>query len=604
MSVTFGGLVSGLDTNALIEAEISQKSYRLNRFKTQQQTYTSEKSAIQAMSSKFSAFRSSLQKLLDGNIISSFDLFNKKDVTSSNTGAVKVTSNNLVQKGEHSIEVNKLATPPKSYLKDFAGAMNANTTMSDLGVSAGTVSFSYYSDSANPKTTQISIEVKNGDTMGSFIEKANKAMDEAKDGDGNALDIGDVEFSITSDGRLKMGLGYHVTSGDNFTSVGASNTSSNFFDVMGMSLDGARYEVIGEPKTWLNLSGKLIGNSANLKHPVTSAGKMNIGGVEIEVDDKTTMRDVINKVNNTKDGGTADISYDKVTNQLVITGRDNLYSDYIYFSGTGMLSNYGVTNSDGVWTNSGNNHTTRQNGEIVVNGQTVSVKSNTVTSNDTGIEGLTLNLLRKTKTDEPVDISITDNTEALVEAMQGVVDAYNDIVNTLAKYTKTDTESGEKGPLKNEYTLSTMQSQLRSVLMGSISSGGDDLEYKAASLIGISSGAVSGSSVSTSSTLTFDKEKFMEAYNKNPDDVRTLLLGDSSEGIEGLFQTLKTKLDDYLDYEDGYFTQKTESISKSITNLDKSISDEEDRLEKIKTRLTKQYANMETTISKLQSQGL
>ena len=58
MSVTFGGLVSGLDTDALISAEISSKSYRLNRFKEQQETYNAEKSAYQTMSTKYKAFQS------------------------------------------------------------------------------------------------------------------------------------------------------------------------------------------------------------------------------------------------------------------------------------------------------------------------------------------------------------------------------------------------------------------------------------------------------------------------------------------------------------------------------------------------------------------
>ena len=88
-----------------------------------------------------------------------------------------------------------------------------------------------------------------------------------------------------------------------------------------------------------------------------------------------------------------------------------------------------------------------------------------------------------------------------------------------------------------------------------------------------------------------------------PDDVRALLIGDSDAGIQGIFEKLDERLDDYLDYEDGYFVMKTNSISQSITSLDKSISDEEERLEAIRERLQKQYANMETTLAELQSQS-
>lgn len=602
MSVTFGGLVSGLDTDALISAEISSKSYRLNRFKEQQETYNAEKTAYQTMSTKYKAFQSALQTLLDGNIISSFDLFNKKDITSSNESAIKVTSNNLIQKGDYEISVNKLAEPPKTVLEDFAGYMTGKTLVTDLGITSGNISFSYYSDTSNPKTTQITVEITNGDTMDSLMTKINDAMAEATDGDGNSLGLSDVKCSITDDGRFSIDLGSHTTESSNFRLSGVGGSSSNFFDVMGITFDEnvIPTEIVGDQKTWLNLSGKILDNSANLKFPVTSGGKINLAGVEIEIDEDTTVNDLINAVNKDSDS-TATVSYDKVKNELVFTGKDTLCSDYIFFSGSALLSNYGVTDSAGVWDNSGGNHSKRVDGEIEIDGKKISVKSNVVTSSESGIEGLTLTLQKVTKEDEPVEVSITENTDALVEAIQKVVDAYNDMVTTLESYSTSDTETGEYGVLKGEYTLSRMQTELRSMLMGSVDS--DDLEYKTPSLIGITSGAISTDATSTSSTLTFDKDAFLEAFNEHPDDVRALLIGDSDAGIQGIFEKLDERLDDYLDYEDGYFVMKTNSISQSITSLDKSISDEEERLEAIRERLQKQYANMETTLAELQSQS-
>jgi flagellar hook-associated protein 2 len=523
-------------------------------------------------------------------------------VTLSDTSAFKTSSTGALQKGDLTIGVNKLAEASKSVMSDFAGYINSNTICTDLGITSGNISFNYYSDTSNPKTNQITVAVENGDTLGSLLDKINQAMDNAVDKDGNSLGLADVNASITADGKFHMDLGAHTTNESNFKFTGANGASSNFFDVMGLSFNPnvvpTSFE--GQSKTWLNMSGKLLDNSANLRVPVTEGGKINIAGVEITVDENTTVKNIIDAVNRS-DSSSAKAVYDKNKNQLTFTGKDGTYSDYIYFSGASLLSNYGFTDANGVWNNSGSQHTQRKDGEIVIKRTTIAVKSNTVASNESGVEGLTLNLLKTTASDEPITVTVADDTDSLVKAVSGVVDSFNSIVDTISKYTFSDTKNQQYGILKSDYTIIGMQSDIRSAFMSAVDS--TTLEYKAVSLIGITSGAVGTSASTTTSKLEFDKEDFLKAYADNPDEVRTLLLGNSSEGVTGVFQNLKSKMDSYLDYTNGYFVTRQDTISKSITSLDKSITEEQTRLDNLKTKLTQQYAKLEQTITDLQSQS-
>ena len=113
--------------------------------------------------------------------------------------------------------------------------------------------------------------------------------------------------------------------------------------------------------------------------------------------------------------------------------------------------------------------------------------------------------------------------------------------------------------------------------------------------------------ISTSSTdavnLTIDSTKLDEALKENFDSVKSLLSdGYKSEEDNGLFDRLLKMLNTALDTTNGYFVQKSESITQQITSMNSRIERANEKLANYESRLYTQFNAMDATISSLNAQ--
>ena len=100
-----------------------------------------------------------------------------------------------------------------------------------------------------------------------------------------------------------------------------------------------------------------------------------------------------------------------------------------------------------------------------------------------------------------------------------------------------------------------------------------------------------------------EADKFKEALSKNPEAVKSLLIGDnkgeSTSG--GLMNKLEKIVEDSLETSTGYFDKKAKSLSSQIKSLETSITNAQSRVDAYKTRLQKQFSNMEQIIASIQA---
>lgn len=585
MAISFGGIGSGLPVNEIIEATIEAKSYRLYQYQEDQDSYKKQQSALDTIESKYKSFESNIEKLMDSKLISAFDLFNKKKTDLSDSSIATVSTSAQAESGNIEIQVNSLVKNPSLSVPSFAGGINNGVKIADLGVIEGTFSIAF-EDTTNNKGILLEVEVDSEDTLQDFLDAIDTAITEHDDLSGT------VSSNIDANGQLTIDFSALETGGiqlDNDNPLG--NSTSNIADVFGFSATGSTITSVN--KSSLNLDGTLYGNNANLSNWSSDANipeTINIGGLDIEITETTTLRQIINTVNEAEECQVK-MSYNQVANSIEFKGKDNFYSDYIYFSGNALLSELGATVNGTTDTTA---QTVRQPGEVIIDGRTIYAKSNKLTPAETGLQGVTITLNKTTATDEPLKINISDSTEELEKAMNDLIGSYNSIIDTVEKYTFSDTEKEQYGVLRTEYSIIRMQNDLRTTMMTALN---DELEFKALSLVGITS-ADDGSG-----HLELDKEEFLDALNNNKEDLKTLLIGNKDETVKGVLGTVLEELELYLDIENGYFATKDSSLASSITALNKSITTEEDRLEQIRQRLVKQYSDLDSTMSQYNSQG-
>lgn len=580
---TFGGMASGLPVQQLIDATIAANSTRLNKYKSDKDTATKQQTAYSTIKTKFSSFNSTLQKVLDSRMIYAFDLFDRKKTEVSDNSVATVATSKGAMTGSIELSVNKLATPPQVTLSNIGGPINSNVNIYELGVIEEDFAIAFQTPTGG---VTVSAPVVSGDTLNSYIAKLNEKIANS------SVLSGSIAVSVDATGVATLDFS-GVSGGTLNTQSPFANSKSNFGDVFGLEVNGNT--LVSKPKSIINLDGKIADNSVGFRNfgVQTVPQTINIGGISIEITADTTLRQVMNKVNETA-SSQVKMTYDTTSNSITFKGKDDFYSDYVYFSGNSFLSDLGLTDASGVVNTSV--QTKRAEGEIEINGKTIAIKSNKVTAAETGLSGVTINLKSVSDPEKPVKIGISDNTDDLTGALDGIVGAFNSIKKTIDGYTyvnintSDDKAEADKGVLANEFSVESM---LTTIQMKMMTPSNENLSYKALAVIGFSS---------ESGELKLDKSKFLNALSDNPEDVKKLLIGSKEDGTTGILGSVQDIVKQYTDVEKGFFTTKANSLADSIKNLNKSMTDEQARLDQERARLVKQYSDLDSTISKYQSQ--
>lgn len=573
-TITVNGLGSGLDYNSWIEELVAVKQAKIDAVSKQVSTITSKESALSSLKTNYSSLLSNIQTLSD--TLSSTSVFNKKTATSS-SDAITVSADSKASTQSIKVTVESLATvttaKSTSNVAAFADATTKISGISEGAIKAGT--FSVYVGGVKH-----SLSITSDETMDDVVKALNY---DSETGTG----IEGVKATFI-DGKLNISA-----SGTSTVTVGSSSDTSNFSNVMSLTKQvNGSYEsskaVFSTDTTAVITSTTFASKTINgtPTNKVTE-GTFTIGNAEFTIDSTTTLDSLITKINNNKDAG-VNAYWDSNSGKLVLNSTEEGATNINIEAGTSNFTDMmGLTASGGIVQEA---QTLGTNAVLTINGTSITSASNTITSDVSGITGLTLTL--NDKTTSAATINVAKDTAAAVTAITNFVSSYNMAISNTESATKSD------GKLYGESLLTMFESTIRKSATAGVSF---DNAYKSLASIGITTGAVTTDMNADIKQLKIDTTKLTAALESNPDGVMNLLIGNDTLKTNGVLTKMGKTLESSLDASKGYFTRQNTSYENQVDRLNDKISRMTTSMEKYQARLEAKFQAMDKLISTLQS---
>ena len=376
--------------------------------------------------------------------------------------------------------------------------------------------------------------------------------------------------------------------GDHTIVVGASNDTTNFTTIANLKQQSPE-RVAGSRALYKVNGNSLITTAGLFKDGDITAGTFTIGDATFTIDNTTTLNSLINQINKS-DKSYASAYWDTLSGTLVVQSTLSGESLINIESGTSNFTKImGFTETvAGKETLVTDRQTLGQNAIVKINGTTVTSTSNTITSDISKIKGLTINL-KGVSAGETVTIKVEQDNEGIYNAVNDIVDSYNALMEGLEK------ELGDGGSFEHDTMFSMMKNQLKRLMTQTI--GGTTI-YRNLAAIGISTGEAKDSISTDVTKLLVDKDKFMQALEKNSDAVKQLLVGTTAN--PGVFLKVGKIVDSTLKTT-GYISSTENTINKNIKKMTNKISDLTTALNKYREQLETKFRTMERAISDMQS---
>lgn len=592
MTITVSGLGSGLNYDSWITQLVALKQKKIDAVSSQVTNISSKESALTSVKTDYSNLLTSIQAFTD--TLTSKNIFNQKTVSSS-ASAVIASVDATADVQNLSITVDKLATATVAKSASVAGAYISGTSqMSDISEGA----FKEGNFSVYVGGTKNTINITANEKLSDVVTALNQ--------------ISGVSASISNDGKLTIQAATVDSQGQPINNpptvtVGSSSDTSNFKNVMALAGSNSVY-TSSKSLFSTNTANPLVGGSFAGNTSIT-AGSFTIGNAVFTIDNTTTMDGLISTINKNTDAGVT-AAWDSTAGKLVLTSTDQGAVNINIQAGdqnnpAATQSNFtdimGLTSNGNLTANS---QTLGTDASLTINGNTITSASNTVTSDISGIKGLTLTLTDKTTSTATVSVSV--DTSKVSSAITTFVNAFNSAISDTANATSagTVTKSGGtitttgQGLLYGESSLSSLGNKIRTLATSGSSSS--DV-YKTLASIGITTGAIGASINANTNKLSIDTAKLTAALQNNPDEVKKLLVGDKTSGTTGVLNGIQDKVTTALDSTKGYFAAREDSYEKEATRLNTKITTMNNDLTTYQKQLETKFSAMDTLISKLKN---
>lgn len=327
--------------------------------------------------------------------------------------------------------------------------------------------------------------------------------------------------------------------------------------------------------------------------------------VEFGVGD--TLDDIVRKINQSGAGAVASVVSDGGSStpfRISITARDTGASGRFVFDSHGFDMGMRVLDE-------GRDAVVFFGSDDPANGLALTSSSNTM---DGVLPGVTLDL-RTADRQNPVDISISRDDESIEKAIEEFVTAYNTLLERIDRQSRYDIETKERGPLLGDSTLRS----IRQRLVNDSQRAGIGLSQEFDSLAKV------GVTVGQKGKLEFNKESFREALTNDFEAVRALFDARQTESTNeefveiapgvsvlqrgdgefirlGVIGRIEETVRQYVDSVDGILTGKRRTIDSQIEQQRQRITAFDQRLDRRRGFLERQFLGMERALSQLQSQ--
>ena len=300
----------------------------------------------------------------------------------------------------------------------------------------------------------------------------------------------------------------------------------------------------------------------------------------INIDAADSMNVIAGKINAAGAGVTATVLRDGANERLVIrsasTGADAGFR--LNTPADSGLSSLGLTNpSDGVSFIG----QTALDAKVKINGVDITSATNKMTD---VIPGVTLQLSQVTTV--PAEITVANDQEAVQKNIQGFVDAYNALSQTLADATKYTAASKTAGLLQGDSTTTGLQNALRAML-GSSSVGSS---FSRLSDVGIER--------QTDGSLKINASKLASAQQDLP-NLQKLFTANNSDTTSNGFGLKVRDFARGLVAFDGLVSNKSAALQSAITRNSKDQDRVTDRATRVEAQLYKQYSALDAQMAQM-----
>jgi flagellar hook-associated protein 2 len=536
--VSFSGLVSGLNTQSIINAEMAVYEQPLNNLQTEQSTINTKIADYQAINTQLLALQQSADALADPSAFNeaySAATSNPAVATASVTSGTQTGSLTLavdqLAVGSTQISAGTVASPNDIVtsggvlIGSGGGALGISSIGAGSGLATGNHAIAVTQSSAGATvsgTTSLAVSTMIGASNNELDVMVNGAALVVTLASGtytqsqlaqavSAASGGSLTASAAGSGLLSVATtqqgsaaSLQITGGSALSALGLSAGSTVVGTDGVISVDGTSTTVsdisgTGTTSIVLN-SGSggtvTVGISGGL-----TAGSMTADDVSVG---DGSLASVVSAINNAGVGVTA--------NALQV--GTNSYALALTSNGTGTGASTTIDAQAFAGSGLGTLLTTTaaQNAVVSVGG----VGGYQVTSQSNALAGLlpgiTINLVSVSAT--PVTVTVGADGSSVAGTVQSLVSAANQLLSTISTDTAFNSQTKTAGPLNGDPSLTGLAQQVLAAVgeaVGTSSAGSDG-----------TAGESAGLAITSQGTITFNQAAFEAAYAKNPAAVQSM----------------------------------------------------------------------------------
>lgn len=423
---TIDGITSGLDYSTMIDAMADARRVPIKLLTSQVSDKQDLLSAYQSITTQVSSLRSMAENLTDGTLLTA------RSVSVSDTSRLIATAGAGTSLGTYDISVEQLATAHKISSGAVADANADLNFTGDIILNGKTISLKSTDDLT---TLKDKINASGAGASASILTVSDTdhrlILRSTKTGVENSIDLVEANGS-----GFLAGLGL----------IGGTATAKHAL-TSGMASD------------YLASDTEAVGTSLGLS--VAASGTVQINGTDVAINlNNDTLQDIATRITSLVSGVTATVTSDDGESRLELTGATTPTLDD---AGTGVLKTLGLVHQEVA-----DELTAAKDAIMKVDGFTVQRSSNSI---DDAIVGMSFDLLEA----EPgtnITLTVGQNTEAAVTALQNLVSSYNKVITTLNEGQEFDSETDEGGILFGQSAVLSLQNGLQSTLRSVSTLGG------------------------------------------------------------------------------------------------------------------------------------
>jgi len=410
MSISVGGLVSGMDTDKIISQLQALQQKPITKLQTQEAAYQVKLTAYSSLQGSLKDIKNAARNLDTVSDITSYA------ATSSNTSLMTASAERTAVAGSYSVTVNSLAAVHKLTSTGFSPTE---------AVGKGTIHLKMGSSAA------VDIAVGSTSTISDIATSI------------NAADTG-IYASVINDGT------------NSFLSLTGEQTGAANVISLTVTEDGTT-----DPKLAANLDSSGLSRLAYTTSATSYKGVSGSGAVDgltingIAVTASTDMAGLIANINNDVSGVTATLQTD---GSLLL---NNITGNAIVIGGT--TTNSGLTAGTYSGTQNLDELQVAANADITVDGvKNISRASNTISD---VIGGVSLKL----KALGTTTVEVERNDELFTTRLNAFLDAYNGLMDSMNNLQSYDKQTKATGTLFGDSTTRRIQSEVQNLFSNSVS---------------------------------------------------------------------------------------------------------------------------------------